>query len=149
MSEDVSPGAVVRPYFRRDQKDGVSPPDLSKDCSYADHIVHARGKRTKFTSLPLDLAKCRDFGECTYRLLREPAEADKHKIVEHEHLLTELQQTASRGEKDERLKAIHALRYARMRKEGLVDWQFDISRVERKEVISWAHRQIQKYFVRC
>jgi hypothetical protein len=53
------------------------------------------------------------------------------------------------GEKEERLKAIHALRYARMRREGLVDWQFDISRVERKELISWAHRQIQKYFVRC
>jgi len=149
LSEDVPAGAGVRPYFRRDQNDGVSPPDLNKDCSYADHIVHARGKRTRFTSLTLDPARCRDFGKCTYRLLREPAEADKHKIVEHEHLLTELHQTAVRGEKDERLKAIHAFRYARMRKEGLVDWQFDISRIERKEVISWAHRQIQKYFVRC
>ena len=87
-------------------------------------------QRSQYSRLMLNIAKCRDFGECTYRLLREPAEADKHKIVEHEHILTELQQTASPKEKDERLKAIHALRYARMRKEGLVDWQFDISRVE-------------------
>lgn len=149
MSENVSTVAVVKPYYRRDQKDGVSPPDLSKVCSYADHIVHARGKRTKFTSLTLDIARCRDFGECTYKLIRELAEADKHQIVEHERLLAELQQTASQGEKDERLKAVHALRYARMRKEGLVDWQFDISRVEQKELITWAHRQIQKYFARC
>ena len=149
MSDYVLPVAVIRPYYRRDQKDGVSPPDLSKDCSFADHIVHARGKRTKFTSLTLDIARCRDFGECTYKLIRESAEADSHKIVEHEHLLAALQQTAFQGDKDERLKAIHALRYARMRKEGLVDWQFDISRVERKELIDWARRQIQKYFVRC
>jgi hypothetical protein len=149
LSEYASAIAAVRPYFRRDQKDGVSPPDLSKDCSYADHIVHARGKRTKFTSVTLDIARCRDFGECTYKLIRELADADEHKVVEHEHLLAGLQQTASHGEKDERLKAIHALRYARMRKEGLVDWQFDISRVERKELITWAQRQITKYFVRC
>jgi hypothetical protein len=149
LSEDVSVIAVGRQYFRRDQNDGVSPPDLSKDCSYADHIVHARGKRTKFTSLTLDIARCHDFGECTYKLLRELAEAERHKIIEHEHLLARLQQTASQGEKDERLKAIHALRYARVRKEGLLDWQFDISRVARKDLISWAHRQIQQYFVKC
>jgi hypothetical protein len=140
---------VIRTYFRRDRNDGISPPDLSKDCSYSDHIVHARGKRTQFTSLTLDLDKCRDFGECSYKLLREDAENDDHKIVEHEHLLAELQLAVSEGKKLERLKAIPALRYARARKEGLVDWHFDISRIERKEVVNWAYKHIQKYFVRC
>ena len=138
----------VRPYFRRDQKDEISPPDLVKICSYEDHIVHARGKRTKFTSLSLDLSRIRDFGESSYRLRREDAEADHHIVVEHEHLLAELQRTVSEGEKAERLKAIHALRYARLRKEGLVDWQFDITMVERKDVIAWAQRHIQQYFAR-
>jgi len=148
LSEPESPIVEVRPYFRRDQKDGISPPDLTKESSYADHIVHARGKRTRFTSLTLDLAKCRDFGECAYELQREATEADRHQVVEHEQLLAELERTITHGEKDDRLKAIHALRYARIRKEGLVDWRFDLSRVERKEVISWAHRRIQKYFAR-
>ena len=139
----------VRDYFRRDQRDGITPPDLSKECSYSDHIVHARGKRTSFTNVTLDLDRCRDFGECSYKLMRETAEADTHKIVEHEHLLAVLHRTVSEGEKGERLKALHALRYARMRREGLVDWNFDISRIERKEIISWANRQIQKYFARC
>ena len=30
-------------YFRRDQRNGISPPDLTKDSTYAEHIVHARG----------------------------------------------------------------------------------------------------------
>ena len=59
-SIDSSP---ARDYFRRDQRDGVSPPDLSKDCTFAEHIVHARGKRTQFTSVSLDLSKIRDFGD--------------------------------------------------------------------------------------
>src|SRR4051794_6190582 len=71
---------VERPYYRRDQKDGVSPPDLTKKCTYADHIVHARGKRTRFTSVSLDLSKIRDFGEASYRLKRREAEADSHKV---------------------------------------------------------------------
>jgi hypothetical protein len=148
LSEQESALAEVRPYFRRDQSDGISPPDISKECSYSDHIVHARGKRTRFTSVTLDLARCRDFGECSYRLHREIVEADMHKVVEHEALLAELQQSISQGEKDERLKALQAFRYAKTRKEGLVDWHFDISRIERKEIIGWTQRQIQKYFVR-
>lgn len=52
-----------REYFRRDQGDEISPPDLSKECSFAEHIVHARGKRTQYTSVSLDLAKIKDFGE--------------------------------------------------------------------------------------
>jgi hypothetical protein len=41
-------------YFRRDQAVGVAAPDLLKDCSYAEHIVHARGKRTQLTGISLD-----------------------------------------------------------------------------------------------
>ena len=148
MSATGSALVEARPYFRRDQKNGISPPDLTKMCSYAEHIVHARGKRTKFTSLSLDLTKVRDFGECSYKLKRVETEADRHLVVEHEQLLAELQRIVSERAKDERLKAVHALRYAKMRKEGLVDWQFDISRLERKEVIDWAYSQIQKYFSR-
>jgi len=38
-------------YFRQDQSDGISPPDLTKNTTFAEHIVRARGKRTKYTSV--------------------------------------------------------------------------------------------------
>jgi hypothetical protein len=54
LSEAEAAKPAIRAYFRRDQRDGVGPPDLSKVCTYAEHIVHARGKRTQFTSVSLN-----------------------------------------------------------------------------------------------
>jgi hypothetical protein len=140
--------ATPRDYFRRDQKDGISPPDLSKDCSFAEHIVHARGKRTPFTSVSLDLTKIKDFGDTDYRLERQLVVAHSHALIEHEPLLEELRKVVRTGEKADRLRAAQALRYATRRKEGLVNWAFDISRVARKDLISWAENQVQAYFSR-
>jgi hypothetical protein len=114
-----SQSALARPYFRRDQRDGISPPDLSKICTYAEHIVHARDKRTQYTSVSLDLAKIRDSGDTSYRLKREDAEIDGHAVVEHELLLAELHRVAKEQQKAERQRAIQAIRYARQRMEGL------------------------------
>jgi hypothetical protein len=81
-------------YFRRDQADGISAPDLSKSSTYAERIVHAQGKRTRFTSVSLDLTKIRDFGDTDYRLDREQVTNDGHRLVEHEELLSELRLSA-------------------------------------------------------
>jgi hypothetical protein len=137
-----------RDYFRRDQRDGISPPDLSKDCTFAEHIVHARGKRTRYTSDALDLIKIRDFGDADYRLERQKLLDDQHQLVEHESLLDELRRVIREEEKAERLRAVQALRFARMRKEGLVNWSFDVSRVPRKDRLTWAQARVQPYFTR-
>lgn len=137
-----------REYFRRDQRDGVSPPDLTKDCTFAEHIVHARGKRTRFTSISLDLTKIKDFGDTDYRLERQKLPEDQHELVEHESLVMELRRVIREGEKAERLRAVQALRYASKRKEGLVNWSFDITPVPRKDLLSWARARVQSYFTR-
>lgn len=133
-------------YYRRDQRDGISPPDLSKDCTYAEHIVRARGKRTKYTSVSLDPVKIRDFGDTLYKLRRLEAEAQGHHVIEHETLLKELRRVIQEEEKIERMRAIHALRYATARVEGLVCWTFDLSAVARKDLISWAASKVQPFF---
>ena len=56
-------------YYRGDEADGVTPPNLEDSSTYAEHIVHARGKRTRFTSLSTDPTKIRDFGTQLWRLL--------------------------------------------------------------------------------
>jgi hypothetical protein len=139
---------LPREYFRRDQGDGISPPDLSKECSFAEHIVHARGKRTQYTSVSLDLTKIKDFGEADYRLHRQKADGDGHRLVEHEALIEELRRVSREDEKAERIRAIQALRYATRRKEGLVNWTFDVSGVLRKDLIAWAKPQVSLYFTR-
>jgi hypothetical protein len=149
MSEAAAhPGEQPRPYFRRDQSDGISPPDLSKTYTYAEHIVHARGKRSQFTSISLDVAKIRDFGDTNYRLMREEAERDRHTIIEHEALVAELRRVVAEQDKAERQRAVQAIRYATSRREGLVTWTFDTSGVAGKDLINWAAQKVRPYFVK-
>ncbi|MCU1294171.1 MAG: hypothetical protein JWP08_3021 [Bryobacterales bacterium] len=138
-----------RDYFRGDQDSGITAPDLLKVVTFAEHVVRARGKRTAFTSVSLDRQSIKRFGECFYVLLREVLAGDNHGLVEHTHLMRELQRTANDGEKAERLLALRALQYARRRNEGLVSWAFNHSSIERKDLINWAQAQVQKYFKKC
>lgn len=136
----------VQSYYRRDQDNGVSAPNLKKRCSYAEHIVSARGKRDQYTSVSLDPNKIREFGNRLYRLLRVKLLEDGHSLVEHDILLASLRETAAREEKADRARALQAIRYAKKRKEGLIRWEFEISSVATKNLISWAFSKVQGYF---
>lgn len=133
-------------YFRRDQETGITAPDLTKVCSPAEHIVRARGKRTNFTSISLHRSRIEDFGEVTYVLEQAAIATDGHALIKHQELVAELRDTCRNDQKHERARALQALRYALRRSEGLVDWKFDISRVERNQIITWAFGQVRKYF---
>jgi hypothetical protein len=136
-------------YFRRDQADGVTAPDLTKDCSFSEHIVRARGKRTQLTSLSLTPDKIRDFGPVLYQARRTEIDIDGHTLVRHSALMDALRDTACSSSKEERARAIQAQRYAKRRMEGLLQWSFDTSGVDRKNMITWAFSKIQKYFGRA
>ena len=133
-------------YFRRDQKNGVTAPDLTKACTYAEHIVRARGKRTRLTSVSLDRHKIDDFGPQLYSLARNLADDDGHVFVEHKELMNNLREIALSSNKKERARAIQAQRYAKRRLECLVDWNFQTDSIDRKNIITWAFESIQKYF---
>jgi len=133
-------------YYRGDQNNGITAPDLSKVCTYAEHIVKARGKKSQYSSVSLDKDKIRDFGEVIYRALRDKLATDVHVLVEHTKLISALQDVAKNEIKEERLRAVQALRYATKRKEGVIEWKFDISKVERKDLITWAYARVQPYF---
>jgi hypothetical protein len=134
-------------YYRRDQSSGITAPNLAKCCSYAEHIVSARGKRDQYTSVSLDPKKIHGFGDKLYRLLREKLPEDGHDLVEHDILLSSLRQIAATGDKADKTRALRALRYATKRKEGLICWRFDICSIETKDIISWTFSKVQTYFV--
>jgi hypothetical protein len=133
-------------YCRRDQEGGVTAPDLSKDCSFAEHIVRARGKRTQLTSVSQDPKKIHDFGPTLYQLIHQGLKADNHIFVEHSELMYLLIKSAESSEKEDRARAIQAQRYAKRRLEGLVKWNFQTESIERKHLITWAFDKVQKYF---
>lgn len=136
-----------RHYYRGDQPSGITGPNLAKTCTFAEHVCHARGKRTQFTSVSLEANKVRDFGDVTYRLQRPLTDADGHQTVEHEALLESLRKTIRESVRAERQRAISALRRATLRREGLVHWRFSIPS-NTTDLISWAEQHVQKYFVK-
>lgn len=142
----IAAAAPPDTYYRGDQENGITAPDLSKACTYAEHIVKARGKKSQFTSVSLDKDKIRDFGEVVYQLLRDKLNSDAHLLVEHDALISTLQEVAQHEDKDEKLRAVQALRYAKKRKEGVIEWKFNTSTVQRKDLITWAYGKVQVYF---
>ena len=136
-------------YYRGDQCAGITAPDLSKQCEFSEHIVRARGKRTAYTSVSLDRHAIAGFGECEYLLLRDLLEEDQHRLVEHTELIANLALAARVGDKGVRATAVQALRYARLRREGLVTWAFNTDGIERKNLIAWSYDKVQQYFRRC
>lgn len=144
MSEVTAPAKT--PYFRRDQKDGITGPNLAHRCTYAEHIVHARGKVTQFTSVTLNAQKCRDMGEETYRLLRPQVDVAGHAVVEHVTLIAELEKVARAEDKAARLRAVRALQYAKHRQEGLVEWKIDITAIAPKDVMERGRREASQFF---
>jgi hypothetical protein len=133
-------------YFRRDQRGGVTAPDLSKGCTLAEHIVRARGKRTKYTSVSLDRHKIDDLGPELYQALCREILGQGHKVIEHDGLMQSLRSAALGSDKWDRRRALLAQRYAKRRLEGLIDWIFDTTQVQRKDLITWAGTQIQGFF---
>ncbi|MFZ4525708.1 MAG: hypothetical protein ACOYOE_09200 [Chlorobium sp.] len=83
-----------------------------------EHIVHARGKRSSFTSVSLDRSKITDFGPQLYRLDAPQLIGDKHQLIEHRGLLESLREIISALSKAEKAQALQAQRYAVRRKEG-------------------------------
>jgi hypothetical protein len=134
-------------YFRRDQPK-ITAPKLDAKCTYAEHIVRARGKRTALTSVSLDPDAIRDFGDVLYQVKRLKLRSDGHQLVEHGSVLAELRRVIKSETKADRLRAIQALRYATRRQEGLIDWRFEHSKVDQKALLAWAQTRVSAYFAK-
>ncbi len=124
----------------------MTAPNLAARCSYAEHIVRARGRRTAFTSVSLHPDKIHDFGDILYQVKRPKLDDDGHLLVEHLPLLAALRDVAKTADKADRLRAVQAIRYSTRRSEGLIDWKFDISGVAAKDQMRWARSRVSPYF---
>jgi hypothetical protein len=136
-------------YFRGDGAAGVTAPNLENRCSLADHVVRARGKKTAYTSVSLSDAIVARFGLVLYRLDDKSLASKGHVLVTHSELIALLKQEAQSTAKAERIKAIQARRYVERWREGVVDWRFDYSAVDRSKLITWAYQQVQAYFAKA
>jgi hypothetical protein len=135
--------------FGRDQVDTVSGPNPDDTSNYAEHVVHARGKRTRFTSVSTSRDAIRDFGNQLWKLVQPKVTDDGHVVVTHEQLLQELRDLLHGDDERASELAARALPRSIRRREALVDWRYKTDGIERKDRISWAERYVREYFTRC
>lgn len=138
--------------FRRDQVDTVTGPNPDDVSTYPEHIVHARGKRTRFTSVSTSPLAIRDFGDQLWKLVQPKVTDDGHVVVAHDELVKELRRlVGTGGDGDGRIAelAARALPRALQRREALIDWKYNTDRIERKERMAWAERYVRDYFTRA
>ena len=75
--------------------------------------------------------------------------ADGHELVEHRVVdSVNSDESFAMRRKPNVIRAIQALRYATRRKEGLVNWSFDITWVSRKDLSDLGQNASSTYFTR-
>ena len=142
-------GGALTEFFRCDQADLVTGPNLANTTSYAEHIVHARGKRTQFTSLSEDATKIREFGPQLWKLLLAVAKQNNHTILGHQDLMAALRRELDSEDDAASELALRAIPRAKKRVEALIVWNFDVPAAVKKNPINWATTQIQKFFIKA
>lgn len=133
-------------HYRKDSPNGITPPNPDNVVSLVEHITKHRGQKTHFTSVSEKADAVKHFSGTLYSTEPESITADTHSFQTHSEVRDELRgliQTSKRGDK---VLAQRALQYAEKAHEAVISWQFDLSRVDRKDRINWCGSRIQAYF---
>ena len=135
-------------HYRNDNPKGITPPNPDADRDKVAHITKHRGMKTPYTSVSEDKDCIQHFGGVTYQTVPEHIVSDHHECVSHPDLLSELQDLVRTSKRAEKIVASRAFMLAQRAKEALIEWQFDVASIERKNRITFCYKSIQQYFQR-
>ena len=138
----------VRPYYRRDARSGVTPPNPDATFTITEHITRARGKSSQLTSISHDLVAIQHFDGIDYDVGCAELQAAGHQLEAYEDLATQIREQIINGVKREKVLAVRAMSLLNHNLESLVRWTFTGAPAARNRRISWAGRMIAVYFTR-
>jgi hypothetical protein len=133
-------------HYRKDNPNGITAPNPELERNVIFHITKCRGMKTPYTSVSEDINAINHFDGVTYRTNSDDIRTDNHIFITHANLLQELQNVIRTAKRAEKVKAERAYMLAQRAREGLIDWQFCLDSIERKNRIAFCFTQIQKYF---
>ncbi len=135
-------------HYRKDNPNGITAPNPDGNRSIVEHITKHRGMKTPYTSVSEDPNVIKHFSGDLYKTDPNNIVADGHNFKTHSDVINELRSIIQTSVRSERILANRAFQYAKRAKEGLIDWQFLLNNINRKDRISWCYKHIQKYFQR-
>lgn len=135
-------------YYRKDSPKGITPPNPDGTRDMVAHITKHRGMKTPYTSVSEDRNAVRHFSGELYKTDSSDIIRDNHIVITHYDLTEKLKGIIQASRKEEKVIASRAFMLACRAKESLIDWQFRLDSIDRKERINWCFLHIQKYFQR-
>lgn len=135
-------------HYRNDNPKGITAPNLDAERSKVAHITKHRGMKTPYTSVSEDKDCIQHFGGVTYQTDPQDIISHNHVFVSHPDLLGELQELVRTSKRADKITASRAFMLAQRAKEALIDWQFDITSIDRNRRITFCYNNIQQYFKR-
>ncbi len=135
-------------HYRKDSPNGITPPNPDSIRDIVSHITKHRGMKTAYTSVSEDQNAIKHISGQLYKTDSSEIILDNHKFITHPELTEALKGVIQSSQKADKVIASRAFQFAVRAKEALIDWQFDLSKTDRKERISWCYEHIQKYFSR-
>ena len=135
-------------HYRKDNPNGITAPNPDGNRNIVEHISKHRGMKTPYTSVSENLNAIKHFSGELYKTDPVNVVADGHNFKSHPDVIDELRSIIQTSVKSERILANRAFQYAKRAKEALIDWQFSLDNIKRKDRISWCYDHIQKYFQR-
>ncbi len=135
-------------HYRKDNPRGITPPNPEAEKDIIQHITKHRGLKTPYTSVSENADSIKHFEGSLYKTEPDNIISDGHKFKPHNEVIHDLNGLIQASTRKERILAQRALQLALRAREALIDWQFDLNSVEKKDYIHWCANHIQKYFYR-
>ena len=136
-------------HYRNDNPNGITGPNPDGERDKIAHITKHRGMKTPYTSVSEERNAIQHFEGETYQVEPNDLITDNHVFIWHTDLVNELQESVRVTKRADRLTAQRALILAQRAREALIDWQFNLSAIERKNRITYCYSNIQQYFKRA
>jgi len=137
---------ILPPHYRKDSPQGITPPNPDAERDIVQHITKHRGLKTPYTSVSESPDAIQHFEGHLYRTNPHEIINDQHTFINHADLIGQLRLLNQASTRETRVLAVRAIQLATRAREALVQWEFSLDAVNRKDRIAWCQRQIQKYF---
>ncbi len=133
-------------HYRRDNPNGITAPNPDAPKDMIAHITKHRGMKTPYTSVSEDKSAIEHFSGILYKTESDNIIRDKHIFHDHSSLINYLSGIIQSSRKGERILAVRAFQFVKNAREALIDWQFSLDSIDRKERITYCFKQVQQYF---
>ena len=130
-------------HFRKDNPNGITPPNPDVIVTYFDHITKRRGMKTCYTSVSEGEKFINHFDGCLYHTSASSIKIDGHEFIPHSNVIANLCQARATTDRHERIAIDRAILMASRAQEALIRWDLKNKNVQRKNRISQAQNQIQ------